>query len=116
MPHCWKSHALAHYLLCSYVGTTLTQEMTYLIATGDYERATTVQLDARFPLIEHLDDRYPYYGGLKMVQKLPRPRTVKSHLHHFLLPEQLRQGKGKVGGSTLAVDDVSPFQINGIFA
>ena len=89
--------------------------MTYLIATGDYERATTVQLDARFPLIEHLDDRYPYYGGLKMVQKLPRPRTVKSHLHHFLLPEQLRQGKGKVSGSTLVVDTVNPFKTNGVF-
>ena len=68
----------------------------YLITTGDYETANTVQLDARVPMIENLDDRYPYYGGLKMVQKLPRPRMVKSHLHYFLLPQQLRQGKGKV--------------------
>ena len=91
--------------LCSFIslelyliptGTTLIQEMVYLITTGDWKRASEVQLDERFPFIDVLDERYPFYGGIKMVEKLPRPRLIKSHLHHFLLPEQLKHGKGKV--------------------
>ena len=78
------------------VGTTLVQEIVYLIVTGDWQKASKVQLDERFPIIEVLDDRFPFYGGLKMIENLPRPRLIKSHLHHFLLPEQLRHGKGKV--------------------
>ena len=91
----------AHYWVAGLVyvvitGTTLVQEMVYLITTGDWKRAREVQLDERFPIIEVLDERFPFYGGIKMVEKLPRPRLIKSHLHHFLLPEQLRHGKGKV--------------------
>ena len=79
-----------------FAGTTLVQEMVYLITTGDWKRAREVQLDERFPIIEVLDERFPFYGGIKMVEKLPRPRLIKSHLHQFLLPEKLRRGKGKV--------------------
>ena len=34
------------------LGTTLTQEMTYCIMTLDFDKAKTVDLDHRFPLIE----------------------------------------------------------------
>lgn len=77
-------------------GTTLTQELTYLIATGDFETAETVQLDDRFPIIDVKDDRFPFYRGLKHIEQMKSQRFVKSHFHYFLLPEQLRGGKGKI--------------------
>ena len=77
-------------------GTTLTQELVYLIQTLDFERAKKVRLDERFPFIDTLRSDLPCFGGVKMVEALPSPRFIKSHLHHFLLPEQLRNGRGKV--------------------
>ena len=84
--------------VCSFPrsGTTMTQELVYLIQTLDFETANTVLLDARFPMIDLLIKEVPFYRGLKMVEKLPSPRFIKSHLQHFLLPEQLRSGKGKI--------------------
>ena len=35
-----------------YLGTTITQEMTYCIMTLDFDKAKTVDLDDRFPIIE----------------------------------------------------------------
>lgn len=84
--------------VCSYSrsGTILTQEMTYLVQTMDFEKAKSVQLDDRFPIIEVKDDRFPYYRGIKFIQQMPSPRMIKSHLNHFLLPEQLQKGKGRI--------------------
>ena len=79
-----------------YTGTTLTQELTYLIATGDFDTATSVELDDRFPIIDVNDDRFPYYRGLKHLVNMKTQRFVKTHFHYFLLPEELRKGKGKV--------------------
>ena len=77
-------------------GTTLTQEMVYLISTGDFETAKSVELDDRFPVIDVKHDGYPFYRGLKHFEKMKSQRFVKTHFHYFLLPEQLREGKGKV--------------------
>ncbi|XP_060565968.1 sulfotransferase 4A1-like [Ruditapes philippinarum] len=77
-------------------GTTMTQEMVYLIQTLDFDTASKVQLDERFPMIEVKDDRYPYYKGLKFIVEMKSPRMIKSHLHHFLLPTQLQNGKGRI--------------------
>ena len=85
--------------VCSFPrsGTTLTQELVYLTQTLDFKTANTVQLDARFPIIDiKTQKENPIPGGLEEVQKRPSPRFVKCHLHHFLLPEQLKEGKGKV--------------------
>ena len=84
--------------VCSFPrsGTTMTQELVYLIRTLDFDKANTVLLDARFPMIDLLIEGQPYYGGLKMIESIPSPRFVKSHLHHSMLPEQLRAGKGKI--------------------
>ena len=84
--------------VCSFPrsGTTMTQELVYLAKTLDFDKATTVLLDARFPMIDLLIAGQPFYGGLKMIENLPSPRFVKSHLHHFMLPEQLRAGRGKI--------------------
>ena len=47
-----------------YPGTTLTQEMAYLVATGDFQTALDVHLDDRFPIIDVKDERFPYYRGI----------------------------------------------------
>ncbi|KAL4224763.1 Sulfotransferase domain [Mactra antiquata] len=77
-------------------GTTLLQEMVYLIATLDFEKANSEFLDARFPFIDAKDDHFPFTKGLKYINELNSPRMIKSHFHYFLLPEQLRQGKGRI--------------------
>ncbi|XP_052785361.1 uncharacterized protein LOC128220901 [Mya arenaria] len=76
-------------------GTTLTQELSFLIETLDFEKAQSVYLDDRFPMIDILDDRFPFYRGVKFIEEMSSPRFIKSHLPYFLLPEQLRQGKGR---------------------
>ncbi|XP_053373512.1 sulfotransferase 4A1-like [Mercenaria mercenaria] len=84
--------------VCSYPrsGTTLTQEMVYLVQTLDFKTANSVQLDQRFPIIDLKDDRYPYYKGIKGIEQMESPRMIKTHFHHFLLPEQLQKGKGRI--------------------
>ncbi|XP_052810646.1 sulfotransferase 4A1-like isoform X1 [Mya arenaria] len=77
-------------------GTTLTQEMSYLIETLDFETANNVYLDDRFPMIDILDDRLPFYRSVKHAEQMSSPRFIKCHLPYFLLPEQLRQGKGRI--------------------
>ena len=77
-------------------GTTLTQEMVYLVSTGDFKTAESVELDDRFPVIDVKHDEYPFYRGLKHFENMKSQRFVKTHFHYFLLPEQLRKGKGKV--------------------
>ncbi|XP_053373339.1 sulfotransferase 4A1-like [Mercenaria mercenaria] len=77
-------------------GTTMTQEMVYLIQTLDFDTAKAVQIQERFPIIDVKDDRYPYYKGLKYIEQMKSPRFIKTHLHHFLLPEQLQKGKGRI--------------------
>ena len=67
--------------------------------TLDFDRAKKVDLDDRFPLLDLKDHRYPYYRGLEYLDKLPTdtPRMIKSHLHYFLLPDDITQRKkGKV--------------------
>lgn len=84
--------------VCTYPrsGTTLTQEIVFLVQTLDFEKANSVQLDDRFPIIDVKDDRFPYYRGVKFIEQMPSPRMIKCHLHHFLLPEQLQKGKGRI--------------------
>ena len=88
-------------LVCHIItGTTLTQEITYCIMTLNFEKANTVDLDDRFPIIDVNDDRYPYYRGLKYLDNLPTttPRMIKSHFHYFLLPDDItKRKKGRVG-------------------
>ncbi|XP_060572025.1 sulfotransferase 4A1-like [Ruditapes philippinarum] len=84
--------------VCSFSrsGTTMTQEMTYLVQTLDFQTARTVYLDDRFPYLELNDDRFPFYRGVKYIDQMKSPRMIKSHLHHFLLPIQLQKGKGRI--------------------
>ncbi|KAL4233033.1 Sulfotransferase domain [Mactra antiquata] len=84
--------------VCSFPrsGTTLTQELVYLVETLDFKKVYEVQLDERFPIVGVKDERFPYYQGIDHIEKLPSPRMLKCHLHHFMLPEQLRNGKGRI--------------------
>ena len=81
------------------LGTTLTQEMTYLIMTLDFETAKNVDLDDRFPFADTMNVNYPYYRGLKYLAELPtdKPRMIKSHFHYTFLPDDIqKRKKGKV--------------------
>lgn len=87
--------------VCSFPrsGTTLTQEIVYCIMTLDFQKAKTVDLEDRFPIIDVKDLRYPYYRGIEYLNKLPTdtPRMIKSHFHYFLLPDDITKNKkGKI--------------------
>ena len=67
--------------------------------TLDFEKATTVVLDDRFPILETKVPGTRYYRGIKHLDNLStdQPRMIKSHLHYFLLPDDITQRKkGKV--------------------
>ena len=86
-------------------GTTWTQELVWLLKNDcDFEKAKTSSLDKRFPFMEFpvlLDFNKellpPFLQGdiLKMVEDMPSPRFMKSHLHLCLLPDDLIE-KSKV--------------------
>jgi hypothetical protein len=38
----------------------------YLVMTLDFEKANSVQLDDRFPIIDVKNDKFPYYRGKYM--------------------------------------------------
>ncbi|XP_053373149.1 sulfotransferase 4A1-like [Mercenaria mercenaria] len=57
-------------------GTTMTQELTYLVQTLDFETARKVYLDDRFPILELKDDSFPYYRGVKFVEQMKAPRMI----------------------------------------
>ena len=81
------------------LGTTLTQEMTYLVMTLNFKTAKTVILDDRFPFIDTKDLNYPYFRGLEYLANLPsdEPRFIKTHCHYFLLPDDITQRKKRKG-------------------
>ena len=82
--------------------------MVYLISTGDFETAKSVELDDRFPIIDVINNDYPFYRGLKHFENMTSQRFVKTHFHYFLLPEQLRKGKGKVRKTNQNIESIVP--------
>ena len=86
-------------------GSTWTQELVWLLQNDcNFEEAKAVKLDARFPfldvpfLTDFLKDQFaPFMQGdfLEMLEKMPSPRLIKSHLHLCLLPDDLLE-KSKV--------------------
>ncbi|KAL1376099.1 hypothetical protein pipiens_004509 [Culex pipiens pipiens] len=80
-------------------GTTWTQEMVWLIAHDlDYETATRVNLTERSVFLElntfFTDLEVP--DTISLVEQMPRPRHIKSHLPLALLPKQLWTVKPKI--------------------
>ena len=86
-------------------GTTWTQELVWLLKNDcDFEQAKTVPIDKRFPYMDlpvlmdfNKKELPPILQGdiLKMVEEMPSPRFIKSHLHLCLLPGDLIE-KSKV--------------------
>ncbi|XP_060606309.1 amine sulfotransferase-like [Ruditapes philippinarum] len=80
----------------------MTQELVYHIMTLDFDTAKTVPQEKRFPqLLEHAEvnngiTMFKEFTGLQNHERRASPRMIKSHLHYSLLPEQLRNGKGKI--------------------
>ena len=73
--------------------------MTYTIMTLDFKRATTIDLDDRFPMIEVKVPGTRYFRGIEHLNNLrtDQPGMIKSHLHYFLLPDDItKRKKGKV--------------------
>ncbi|KAL1376097.1 hypothetical protein pipiens_004507 [Culex pipiens pipiens] len=79
-------------------GTTWTQEMVWLLNNGlNFERARKLSLDERFPFLE-LTGALTLYGGdtVTDVERLPRPRHIKSHLPAMLLPDAVWTVRPKI--------------------
>ena len=86
-------------------GTTWTQELVWLLKNDcDFEQAKTIPLDERSPFMDgpvlmefNKEQLPPFLQGdiLKMVEDMPSPRFIKSHLRFCLLPDDLIE-KSKV--------------------
>ncbi|KAL5011128.1 hypothetical protein ScPMuIL_013433 [Solemya velum] len=73
-------------------GTTLTMEMTYLIASDlDFQKAKQQLLAERVRFLEN-----PHDVELRTLDQLPSPRVIKTHLPLQLLPKQVRDKSAKV--------------------
>ncbi|KAL4233403.1 sulfotransferase [Mactra antiquata] len=72
-------------------GTTWIQEIVYLINNN----ANTHAADCSF-----LDNRFPYLEfmtpGVKEIEKMQKPRFIKSHLPYSLLPTSVHEKKPKI--------------------
>jgi len=85
--------------VCSFPksGTTWVQYIVSLL-----EQENTVGSDATQVLYSgaSIEDAFPYleyvYPGVKEIKSRTGSRRIKTHLPYELLPEQLRQGKGKL--------------------
>ncbi|XP_058833563.1 luciferin sulfotransferase-like [Topomyia yanbarensis] len=79
-------------------GTTWTQEMVWLLNNDlNFECAKKLSLEERFPFLE-LTGALSLIGGDSVgdVERLSRPRHIKSHLPVMLLPDQVWTVKPKI--------------------
>ncbi|XP_070498419.1 luciferin sulfotransferase-like [Chironomus tepperi] len=79
-------------------GTTWTQEMIWMLNNNlDYETASKIVLEQRYPFLEvsSILKGYPT-DKVEICKNLTRPRHIKSHLPYFLLPDQLWTVKPKI--------------------
>ncbi|XP_019639303.1 PREDICTED: sulfotransferase 1A1-like [Branchiostoma belcheri] len=93
-------------------GTTWTQQIVSLVcAEGDISELCKVPLQARTPWLETLDmsGRLGVGAGEPrpiLLKSAPSPRLMKTHLPYHLLPQQARDGKGKIIYCARNVKDV----------
>ncbi|KAI8503897.1 hypothetical protein Bbelb_179650 [Branchiostoma belcheri] len=93
-------------------GTTWTQQIVSLVyAEGDISEVCKVPLQARTPWLETLDmsGRLGVGAGEPrpiLLKSAPSPRLMKTHLPYHLLPQQARDGKGKIIYCARNVKDV----------
>ncbi|KAI8489495.1 hypothetical protein Bbelb_326620, partial [Branchiostoma belcheri] len=86
-------------------GTTWAQQIVSLVcAEGDISEVSQVPLQVRTPWLESLDgEGEPVPIPLN---NAPSPRLMKTHLPYHLLPQQARDGKGKIIYCARNVKDV----------
>ena len=96
----WKLHADDIYVFAFVKnGTTWTQELVWCVQNDcDMEQATMIPLSERVPFMEMpvLADAVPKDGipflqgdALGLIENMPSPRMLKSHLPFYLLPDDL---------------------------
>ncbi|KAI8514020.1 hypothetical protein Bbelb_083440 [Branchiostoma belcheri] len=92
-------------------GTTWTQQIVSLVcAEGDISEVSKVPVQVRTPWLETLDWTDVAVGeGVLMpilLKSAPSPRLMQTHLPYRLLPQQARDGKGKIIYCARNVKDV----------
>ncbi|XP_055706451.1 luciferin sulfotransferase-like [Phlebotomus papatasi] len=80
-------------------GTTWTQEMVWQICNDlDYEKSNSIGLNERFPFLELgtiVPEKFKM-DALPMLEKMPSPRLIKTHLPAPLLPKDIWTVKPKI--------------------
>ncbi|XP_059622328.1 luciferin sulfotransferase-like [Phlebotomus argentipes] len=80
-------------------GTTWSQEMVWMLCNNlDYAKGRSIGLNTRFPFFEFgaLMPPEANFDTFGMIDKLPSPRFIKSHLPAPLLPKQIWTVKPKI--------------------
>ncbi|XP_035693422.1 sulfotransferase 1C4-like isoform X3 [Branchiostoma floridae] len=85
-------------------GTTWTQQIVSLVcADDDISEVCKVPLSERFPWLETVRSGEPVP---KLLEKAPSPRLIKTHLPYHMLPQQAKDGRGKIIYCARNVKDV----------
>ncbi|XP_078614564.1 sulfotransferase 1A1-like [Branchiostoma floridae x Branchiostoma japonicum] len=90
-------------------GTTWTQQIVSLIcADGDLSEVCKVPIQQRTPWLEALDHaKFTGEPNPKILKDAPSPRLMKTHLPYHMLPQQAKDGKGKIIYCARNVKDVA---------
>ncbi|XP_078671028.1 sulfotransferase 1A1-like [Branchiostoma floridae x Branchiostoma belcheri] len=88
-------------------GTTWTQQIVSLIyAEGDISEVNKIPMPIRVPWLETMDFVGTGEPCPTALKSAPSPRLMKTHLPYHLLPQQARDGKGKIIYCARNVKDV----------
>ncbi|CAH1245471.1 SULT1C4 [Branchiostoma lanceolatum] len=88
-------------------GTTWTQQIVSLVcADGDISEVCKIPIMQRTPWLETVDKMGTSEPVPKLLEKAPSPRLMKTHLPYYMLPQQAREGKGKIIYCARNVKDV----------
>ncbi|XP_066267931.1 sulfotransferase 1A1-like [Branchiostoma lanceolatum] len=88
-------------------GTTWTQQIVSLVcADGDISEVCKVPILERTPWLEASDKMGNSEPVPKLLENAPSPRLMKTHLPYYMLPQQAKDGKGKIIHCARNVKDV----------
>ncbi|XP_066266695.1 amine sulfotransferase-like [Branchiostoma lanceolatum] len=88
-------------------GTTWVQQIVSLLSTeGDLSEVNKIPIVVRVPWLETMDMSGSGKPYPKLLEEAPSPRLMKTHLPYHMLPQQAREGKGKIIYCARNVKDV----------
>ncbi|XP_019634617.1 PREDICTED: sulfotransferase 1A1-like [Branchiostoma belcheri] len=88
-------------------GTTWVQQIVSLLSTeGDLSEVNKIPIFVRVPWLETMDQSGSGEPMPKVLRDAPSPRLMKTHMPYHMLPEQAREGKGKIIYCARNVKDV----------